>query len=120
MNKTAIIIIAVVLVGAGLFYNFKLKEPAKSSWEIEYKVNCESCSVYYKNEEGKSIKEKEVNGSWDYAFTGEVDQFVYVSATPEEDGQKAKVKVFRDGKEVAVDESTSQIAPAKAGVTLFQ
>lgn len=120
MNKTATIIIALAIVGAGLFYNFKLKEPAKSSWEIEYKVDCESCSVYYKNEEGKSVKEAEVDGSWDYAFTGKVDQFVYVSATPEENGKKAKVKLFRDGKEVAVDETDSQVTPAKAGVTLFQ
>lgn len=120
MNKTAIVIIAVVLLGAGLFYNFKLKEPAKSSWEIEYKVNCESCSVYYKNEEGKSIKQKHVEGSWDYSFTGNVDQFVYVSATPNKDGQKAKVTVIRDGKEASVDQTSKMVAPAKAGVTLFR
>ncbi len=119
MNKIAIIVIAVVLVGAGLFYNFKLKEPAKSSWEIKYKVECESCEISYKNEEGESMQKK-VDGQWDYAFTGELDQFVYLSATPKEDGQKAKVKVLRDGEEVAVDKTKDLMSPAKAGTTLFR
>ncbi len=120
MNKIAIFIIAIVIVGAGLFYNFKLKEPAKSSWEIEYKVQCESCKVHYKNEEGKTVKEKKVDGQWNYSFTGELDQFVYVAATPEEDGQKAKIKVMRDGEKVATDKTSSLMSPAKAGVTLFR
>ena len=119
MNKITIIVIAVVVVGAGLFYNFKLKEPAKSSREIKYKVKCESCEISYKNEKGESIHKK-VDGQWDYAFTGELNQFVYLFATPEEDGQKAEVKVLRDGDKVAADKTQDLMSPAKAGATLFR
>lgn len=119
MNKIAIIVIAVVIVGAGLFYNFKMKEPAESSWEIKYKVECESCEISYKNEEGESINKK-VDGQWDYAFTGDLNQFVYLSATPEEDGQKARVKVLRNGDELAADKTKDLMSPAKAGATLFR
>ena len=119
MNKTTIFIIVGLVVGAGLFYNFTMKGPKKSAWQIEYIVNCESCDISYKDESGETLTEKGVTSTWTKKFTGKADQFLYLSAMTSENGKEASVKVIKDGEEVASDVSSNAFTPAKASITLF-
>lgn len=119
MNKTTIFIIVGLVVGAGLFYNFTMKGPKKSAWQIEYVVNCESCDISYKDESGETLTEKGVTSAWTKKFTGQPDQFLYLSAMTTESGKEAAVKVIKDGEVAASDASSNPFAPAKASVTLF-
>ena len=118
MKKQTMMILAVLVIGGTGFVGFKFTEPSTgSTFDVEYKINCSTCDVYFRNSDGKSEEVSEVSSSWNYKFTGESGQFVYVSAINEL-GEEVKVSIISNGTEVESGASADPLVSARAGFIL--
>ncbi len=118
MNKQTIMILAVLVIGATGFVGFKFAEPKKSEFQVEYKVDCSSCDVYFRNDKGESQEIVGVNDGWTYKFTGNVGQFAYVAAASDR-GHEVKVTIMQDGTPVETGTSNQPKISARAGLILY-
>lgn len=117
MNKQTVMILAVLVIGATGFVGFKFAEPKKTSHEVEYKVDCASCDVYFRNDKGESQEIVGVNNGWNYKFTASNGHFAYVAAASEK-GDEVKVAIIEDGKPAETGTSSQPKVSARAGVIL--
>jgi len=117
MNKQTVMIMAVLVIGATGFVGFKFAEPKNTSFDVEYKVDCQSCEVYYRNADEQSEEAADVNSTWSYKFTGKAGQFVYLSAINDA-GDPVKVTILKNGQPVETGESNELSIAARAGVIL--
>ncbi len=118
MKKQSVLILAVLVIGATGFVGFKFAEPKKSSFEVEYKVECATCDVYFRNEKGESQEIVNVNTGWNYKFTAGQGHFAYVAATSE-NGNEVKVTITKDGQPVETGTSAEPMISARAGVIVY-
>ncbi|GIV34630.1 MAG: hypothetical protein KatS3mg031_2165 [Chitinophagales bacterium] len=118
MNKQAMMILAVVVIGAVGFVGFKFAEPKKSEFQVEYKVDCKSCDVYFRNDKGESQEVVGINDNWSYKYTGTVGQFAYVAAASDR-GNEVKVTILKDGVPVESGISNQPKVSARAGLILY-
>ena len=117
MKKQTIMILAVLVIGATCFVGFKFAEPKKTSHEVEYKVDCAACDVYYRNYKGESQEIVGVNSGWNYKYTASNGHFAYVAATSD-NGDEVKVAIIEDGKPAETGTSAQPRVSARAGVIL--
>lgn len=117
MNKQSILILAVLVIGATGFVGFKFAEPKKTSHEVEYKVDCASCDVYFRNDKGESQEIVGVNNGWNYKYTANNGHFAYVAATSDR-GEEVKVTIVQDGQPTETGMSSTPKVSARAGIIL--
>ena len=118
MGKQTVMILGVLIIGATGFVGFKFAEPKKSAFEVEYRVECASCDVYFRNDKGESQEVVNVNSGWNYKFSAGQGQFAYVAATSER-GNEVKVTITKDGKPVETGTSAEPRVSARAGVIVY-
>ncbi len=119
MGKQSILVLAVLVIGATGFVGFKFAEPKKMEYQVEYKVDCTGCDVYFRNEKGESQEMIGVSSGWNYKFTAGSGQFAYVAATPDKGGNEAKVTILKDGQPVESGLSREARVSARAGVIVY-
>ncbi len=70
-----------------------------TSRDVEYTAVCSSGTVdlTIENRDGGTSQFSDVPTPWSYSFTGEVDDFVYVSAQNNQDNGTVTVKIIVDG-----------------------
>lgn len=117
MKKQSVMILAVLVIGATGFVGFKFAEPKASEFEVEYKIDCSTCDVYFRNSEGKSEEIVGVGGEWNYSFKGKTGQFAYLSATNER-GEPVTVTILKNGKVAESGSSSDPLVSARAGFIL--
>ena len=97
MKKQTVMMLAVLIVGATGFVGFKFAEPSTgATFDVEYKLDCSTCDVYFRNAEGQSEEVANVNSDWNYKFKGEAGRFAYVSAISDA-GEEVKVTILQNG-----------------------
>lgn len=96
---------------------FTAPEYDEDALDVIYEVKCSQCNVNYRNLNGDTEKITDVEGTWDYAFTGSKGQFIYVAAT-NKDGSETKVQIKRGGRVVVVGTSKDPSSSARAGIIL--
>lgn len=116
MNKT-VMIVAVLAIGATGFVGFRMAEPEKVTHEVEYKVDCASCDVYFRNEKGESQEIVGVNNGWSHKYTANNGHFAYIAATSDR-GEEVKVSIIQDGQPAETGASSTPKVSARAGVIL--
>ncbi len=116
MGKSAVFVIVALVIAAGGFVGFTSGSSKAASYEIEYKVDCSSCKVVYRDANGEQ-KEEEVKTSWSTKFTGNAGNFVYVG-TRNSDGDAIKVAILENGQEKFADQSEQKHISARAGYIL--
>ncbi len=115
--KPSVLVVAALVISATGFIAFKFAEPEQNSFAIEYKVDCKTCEVTFRDEKGNSQDVPDANSAWTYKFTGEKGQFIYVSAMDTK-GEPVKVTILKDGQEFTKDESATAYVSARAGSIL--
>ncbi|MDX2002887.1 MAG: hypothetical protein SFW35_10675 [Chitinophagales bacterium] len=115
--KKGLMVLAVVAIAATGFVGFTYAGEEKTSYDIEYNVNCASCKVTYRNEKGESKEVNNVKGNWSQKLKANAGQFVYVSASNDE-GTSVKVEIKDNGKKLIEGTSTTRDYTARAGVIL--
>lgn len=118
MSKQTVLILGVLIVGATGFVGFKFAEPEKTSFEVEYRVECATCDVYFRNDKGESQEIVNVTNGWNYKFTAEQGHFAYVAATSDK-GEEVKVVITKDGQPVETGTSVEPKVSARAGVIVY-
>jgi len=118
MKKQSVLFLGVLIIGATGFVGFKFAEPNKSSFEVEYQVECATCDVYFRNDKGESQEIVNVNSGWNYKYTAEQGHFAYVAATSES-GKDVKVTIVKDGSPVETGTSSEPKVSARAGVIVY-
>lgn len=118
MNKQTVLILAVLIIGATGFVGFKFAGEKKTAFEVEYKVDCATCDVYFRNEKGESKEMLGVNSDWNYKFTGGEGQFAYIAAE-NPTGDPVKVSIIKDGHVAETGVSKERKVSARAGVILY-
>lgn len=118
MKKQSVLFLGVLIIGATGFVGFKFAEPKNTSFEVEYRVECATCDVYFRNDKGESQEIVNVNSGWNYKFTAEQGQFAYVAATSES-GKDVKVTIVKDGNPVETGTSSEPKVSARAGVIVY-
>lgn len=116
MKKSAFALIGVLAISSFGFLAFKSGESGKAFYEIEYQVECDKCTVSYRNQDGASEIISNVE-KWNHSFNAKKGHFVYVSATNNK-GEPVKVKIIKDGTLEASDESTKEFVSARVGAIL--
>ncbi len=112
--KSTITVIGSLAVASAIFFGFKLSMPAKTEFKVQYAVECSECTVSYRDENSNSVTKENVTGKWEYSYTGKVNHYAFISATTEEDGNPATVKIIIDGEEKNAGSSASKLASANA------
>jgi hypothetical protein len=115
--KKGVLVLAVLAIAATGFVGFTYAGSGDKTFEIEYQVNCNECTVSYRNEQGASTEVKAVKGNWNKKFTGSKGQFFYVSASNEA-GTPVKVQIKKAGQDVIQGTSAVRDQTARAGVIL--
>jgi len=118
MKKQTLMILGVLIIGATGFVGFKFAEPKKTSFEVEYQVECATCDVYFRNDKGESQEIVNVNSGWNYKFTAGQGHFAYVAATSD-NGKEVKVTITKDGQPVETGTSAEPMVSARAGVIVY-
>lgn len=103
--KTTVLSIAGLLVLSVAFLAFTTGDSSyKNSPDITYRVACDDCAVSYRDVNGASTTET-VKEVWEYSFTAQTGQFIYLSATSE-DGT-AVIEIEQGGKVVKHQQGNS-------------
>ena len=116
MKKSALALIGVLAISSFGFLAFKSSDSNKAFYELEYQVNCEKCTVSYRNEKGASEIISNVD-QWKHKFNAKKGHFVYISAT-NNNGDPVEVKILKDGLLEASDESKEEFVSARVGAIL--
>ena len=111
------LLIAIVAIAATGAVGFRYAGPGEESFVVEYKVVCDQCNVTFRNEKGQSAEVTAVKNNWNYKFTGNPGQFVYVSAS-NDNGTPVKVGITKGGQEIINGASEQKDKDARAGVIL--
>ncbi|MEX0811568.1 MAG: hypothetical protein WD048_05070 [Chitinophagales bacterium] len=116
MKKSAFALIGIISVSSLGFLAFKSSDSDKASYQVEYKVECDKCTVSYRNKDGESEVVKNAE-NWNLKFNAPKGNFVYVSATNTK-GKQVKVTILKDGKLEVSDESVKEFVSARVGTIL--
>lgn len=106
-----------MMIGATGLVGFKAAGPEEAAFQIKYEVKCHDCNINFRNAQGEPDQILDIDGTWEYSFTGKEGQFVYVSAT-NTDGSETKVVIKRGGKQVLQGVSLEAQKSARAGLIL--
>lgn len=81
---------------------------------IKYTIKCNSCDLTYENKSGGTEQIDDASYNWSYSFTGEVGQFVYISAQNNNNSGIVTVNISVDGEIYKTSTSTGAYVIATA------
>ena len=96
---------------------FTAPEYDEEALDVVYEVKCSQCDISFRDTNGETEKIMNVEGTWDYSFTGSKGQFLYVAAS-NKDGSETRVQIKRGGRIVVVGTSKDPSSSARAGIIL--
>lgn len=117
MKKSAFALVGIISISSLGFLAFKSSGTDKANYDVEYQVECDKCTVSYRNKEGESEVINNVDRNWNHKFNAPKGNFVYVSATNTK-GNQVKVSIMKDGKLEVSDESDQEFVSARVGTIL--
>lgn len=109
--------LSLIIIVAIASLAFTAPEYDNEALDVIYEVKCSQCNVNYRNLDGETEKVMDIEGKWEYSFTGVKGQFIYVAAS-NEDGTETKVTIKRGGRVVVIGTSKDPSSSARAGIIL--